>query len=228
MGIVVRFPRRHGRASLTSKRRAAIRAKVSSEISSRPEISAKPTTPTQCELGMPRTLQPLTVETDCFSAVATFSVPPSASMIEPAESMGIDIVRVLRTSQEFANRETTIRMFHGGVLPMDNAQKTGRRLVALRQHLKLNQSDFAEQIGVGKNTLNPFETGKRPLSFETAKKIHQRYEISLDWLLYGKIGQPNQELAMRLGPNPEPAIETKPPKAVKTTKTKGSSRLKVS
>lgn len=78
----------------------------------------------------------------------------------------------------------------------------GRRLIAVREHFEKKQSEFADILSVAKNTLSEYESGKRPLSLETARRIHARYNISLDWLLFGAIGQPRQELAEKWGPAP--------------------------
>lgn len=86
---------------------------------------------------------------------------------------------------------------------MDNDQDIARRLIAVREHYKKNQSEFADILNIAKNTLNGYEKGTRPLTIETARRIHERYKISVDWLLFGDIGQPRQELAEELGPAPK-------------------------
>lgn len=88
---------------------------------------------------------------------------------------------------------------------MDDDTDIARRLIAVREHLKLNQVQFAQKLHMAKNTLNGYETGARPLTLEAAKRIHERFGISVDWLLFGRIGQPRQDMAEELGPNP--AIE---------------------
>lgn len=83
---------------------------------------------------------------------------------------------------------------------MDTDLEVANRLAALREKLGLTQVDFAEALGIEKNTYNAYERGKRPLSVETAKKIRRRYGISTDWLLYGDIGQPNHQFLLTIEP----------------------------
>ena len=96
---------------------------------------------------------------------------------------------------------------------MDSDENIARRLIAVQNHVKLNQSEMAGELNIAKNTLNGFEKGKRSLTLETAKRIRQRFGISVDWLLFGDIGQPSQGLAIELGPTPD--IAEKPAKPVK-------------
>jgi transcriptional regulator with XRE-family HTH domain len=112
------------------------------------------------------------------------------------------IVRTVRTVKAFAKGETTFRAECGAIAPMDSDEETALRLIAVRKHLGLNQSEMADKLNIAKNTLNGFEKGARSLTLETAKRIRQRFGISVDWLLFGDIGQPSQGLAIELGPNP--------------------------
>lgn len=86
---------------------------------------------------------------------------------------------------------------------MDGSDDIARRLIAFRELKGLSQTEFAAKLHIAKNTLNGYETGSRPLTIETAKKIRKRFGVSLDWLLYGDIGQPSHEIAAELGPAPE-------------------------
>lgn len=89
-----------------------------------------------------------------------------------------------------------------------------QRLVALRKRLGFDkQSDFADALGLGKNVYNPFEKGTRPLTLDVARRIRRRFGVSIDWLLFGDIGQPNEPLALELGPNPNSEAPSKPKRA---------------
>lgn len=210
MAIVLRFPRAHARASSKSASlRAAKLAKASNVTSDLPRASAIRTTPGQWGLGMPRERHPLTVLSDCVSSPATSPVPPQASMIESQViSMTDTIVRKLRTCQALAICETTIRAGSGQILPMDTDRDVARRLIAVREHFTLSQVAFAGKLHIAKNTLNGFETAKRPLTMETAKRIRQRFGVSVDWLLFGDVGQPSHDLVIQLGPAPEVEKDT--------------------
>lgn len=94
---------------------------------------------------------------------------------------------------------------------MDTDLEISNRLAALREKLGLDQVDFAEALGIEKNTYNAYERGKRPLSIETAKKIRRRYGISVDWLLFGDIGQPNHEFLLSIQSVPDAPKRPKRP-----------------
>lgn len=71
---------------------------------------------------------------------------------------------------------------------IDPPEVIGPRLRTLRLALGVaKQKDFAHEIGVEKNTYNPWETGARPLTFEGALLIRKRYKIPLDYLFFGEL-----------------------------------------
>lgn len=94
-------------------------------------------------------------------------------------------------------------------------EEVGRRLIALREHHKRSQTDFAATLSIAKNTLNGYERGERPLTIVTAKRIRERWGASVDWLLYGDIGQPGHDLALMLGPKPDISSDIKSAKSRK-------------
>ncbi len=98
---------------------------------------------------------------------------------------------------------------------MDGDQDVARRLIAVRERQKMSQVEFAEKLHIAKNTLNGFERGKRSLTLETAKRIRKRFGISVDWLLFGDIGQPSHAIAVELGPVPDVTLDEKPVKKKK-------------
>lgn len=61
------------------------------------------------------------------------------------------------------------------------------RLLELRKMLGLTQEQFANQVGINKNTISNVENSKNSLSIETAFIITKRFNLSLDWL-YGLEG----------------------------------------
>ncbi len=79
---------------------------------------------------------------------------------------------------------------------MDHDFEVANRLIALREALAPDQASFAKSLGIEKNTYNAYERGKRPLTMETAKKIRKKYGISVDWLLFGDLGQPNYQFLL--------------------------------
>lgn len=56
------------------------------------------------------------------------------------------------------------------------------RLLELRKMLGLTQEQFADQVGISKNTVSNVENSKNPLSIETAFIIAKKFNVSLDWL----------------------------------------------
>lgn len=184
MGDVVRFP--HARASADSG--AGMDAKASKVISEQPLSLASRTRPGQRCAGIPRVRQVLTVLAGTPRSAATAPVPPRASIVEPAVSdIAATIVRTLRTSQEFAGRETTLVGDYGVLGPMiDPPEIIGPRLKSLRLALNIpTQTAFAKKIGVEKNTYNPWEKGTRELTFEGACLIRKKFKIPVDYLFWG-------------------------------------------
>lgn len=203
MGKVLRFPR-HARAPSGW---AASDANASKVTPPAPRSAASATMAAQWAAGMPRRsgdCQPLTVESDCPSAPATAPVPPRATMIDFQSSIPDNIVRNMRTCQGFATCETTIRAEYGAIGGMGTDHKDAAlRLIAVRKSLGFeNQDEFAVKLDLTKSTYNPFERGKRPLSMLAARRIRERFGVSVDYLLFGDIGQPKEALAQELGPRP--------------------------
>jgi DNA-binding XRE family transcriptional regulator len=191
-------------ARASSSFRAAKPAKTSSDISGFPSEDAKATTAAQCPAGMPRPRQLLTVESDCPSADATAPVPPKAAMMASELFMTPTIVRTMRTSQGFANCETTIFPVCGPIDPMepDSDEAVGRRIIALRDKTGMQQQLLAKEIHVAKSTLNGYESGSRPLTMESARRIRRRFGVTLDWLLFGDMQITGRNLMLEIGPEP--------------------------
>lgn len=188
MGAILRFPTHARTSTRSSTTTGGIAAKASKVICEQPLASASRTRAGQRWAGMPRLRQVLTVLGGKPSSVDTTPVPPRALIAEPAVSdMAPTIVRSLRTSQGFASRETTSSADYGSVGPMiDPPEIIGLRLKTLRLALGCRtQVEFAKKLGIEKNTYNPFETGKRPLTFEVACSIRRKFKIPVDYLFWG-------------------------------------------
>jgi transcriptional regulator with XRE-family HTH domain len=73
----------------------------------------------------------------------------------------------------------------------------GRRLVALRDALKLNQSAFAQLIDVSQPAVNNYERAIRRPEIDVAIKIQMRTGVTLDWIYLGdRSGLPGRLLAL--------------------------------
>ncbi len=83
---------------------------------------------------------------------------------------------------------------------MDPPHIVSGRLRALRIELGFkSQSAFAEKLGIDKSTYNPYETGARPLTFETACLIRRHFGISIDWLFFGDLQQSAIQTMAKIG-----------------------------
>jgi DNA-binding XRE family transcriptional regulator len=70
---------------------------------------------------------------------------------------------------------------------IDDPKVVGARLKNLREALGIpTQVAFAKELGIEKNTYNPFEKGTRELTFETACLIRKKFKIPIDWLFWGE------------------------------------------
>lgn len=70
---------------------------------------------------------------------------------------------------------------------IDSPKVIGKRLKNLREALGIKtQVAFAGELGIEKNTYNPFEKGTRELTFETACLIRAKFKIPIDWLFWGE------------------------------------------
>lgn len=92
-------------------------------------------------------------------------------MTESGVIMDPTLVCTVQTCQEFATRKTTFGSICGAIKSMMDAPEIiAKRLKALRKELGYKtQVEFAAKLGIDKSTYNPFETGTRPLTFETAR-----------------------------------------------------------
>lgn len=67
-----------------------------------------------------------------------------------------------------------------------SAQAIAYRLRITREALGFNQLRFAKEIGVDKNTYNPWEQGEdRTIPRDKAQRIKDRFGVSLDWIYDG-------------------------------------------
>lgn len=55
----------------------------------------------------------------------------------------------------------------------------------LLEHFNLNVSQFAESLGVSKQSIRNIINGRNNLSKNLAKKIHEKYGVNYDWIRLG-------------------------------------------
>lgn len=61
----------------------------------------------------------------------------------------------------------------------------GSRLRAIRENLKMNQSEFGQFIDVAQTTLSAYENDSRKINYEKCKKIAAKCNVSIEWLYEG-------------------------------------------
>ncbi|MCD7865587.1 MAG: helix-turn-helix domain-containing protein [Clostridiales bacterium] len=64
-----------------------------------------------------------------------------------------------------------------------NIKELGRRIRLLRSNLGLNQTTFAENIGITQSTLSSYEKGNATPSLDVLTSITANFHVSLDWLV---------------------------------------------
>lgn len=80
----------------------------------------------------------------------------------------------------------------------DDREAIAARLKRIREILDLDQKTFAAKAGFLPQTYGPFETGKRDLTLDAAKKLRKAYGVTLDFLFFGNIGDLPHRIAAHL------------------------------
>ena len=72
----------------------------------------------------------------------------------------------------------------------DPPELVGKRLAETRVALGYDsQEEFAKALGLTKSTYNPYETGKRQLTLNSALLIYSRFHVPINWLFNGDPSQ---------------------------------------
>lgn len=66
-------------------------------------------------------------------------------------------------------------------------EQVGKRLRRIRSQMELTREQFSEQVGISPQFLAEIENGKKGMSAETLFKICNRYDLSADYILLGKL-----------------------------------------
>lgn len=73
-------------------------------------------------------------------------------------------------------------------LPLPKKEKAiGRRLRAVREYLKLSQTNFSEQVGISRERLATYEEGRAPLPSDIGLRICRIFFLSEAWLATGQL-----------------------------------------
>lgn len=73
-------------------------------------------------------------------------------------------------------------------------KRFGARIRIMRNFLGLTQAELAEKVGVSKQAITTYETGKREPPFRNLIRLARIFKVSVDWLL----GEPPPEFDSRL------------------------------
>lgn len=76
-----------------------------------------------------------------------------------------------------------------------SSETLGQRLAQVRGGL--SQQEFADRIGVSRNTLVRYENNRRVPDATTLQRIIEDYEVDANWLLLGVGEPPKPELSPR-------------------------------
>lgn len=80
----------------------------------------------------------------------------------------------------------------------DSREAVAARLRRVREILGMDQRTFAAKAGMLPQTYGPFETGKRDLTLEAARKIRRAHGITMEYMFYGQIGDLPHRIAANL------------------------------
>ncbi len=78
---------------------------------------------------------------------------------------------------------------NGGMQDRDSdgmsKEAIGKRLQLSRDALGFQQGDFADRLGIARNTYNQYEKGVNKPPVEAAMKMRQEFGLLLDWIYAG-------------------------------------------
>jgi len=75
--------------------------------------------------------------------------------------------------------------------------RVGDHIRRLRKSLGLTQIEFSKQIGISQGTLSDIEQGNCNPSVETVLSIHERYGVTLHWILKGSEEERSMEYELK-------------------------------
>lgn len=91
----------------------------------------------------------------------------------------------------------------------DSDEAVGKRIIALRERTGLQQQQLAKQLHMAKSTLNGYESGDRPLTVESIRRLRRRFGVTADWLLFGDMQVTGRDLMLEIGPDADDAVPKK-------------------
>ena len=79
---------------------------------------------------------------------------------------------------------------------MKKFNSIGERINYIRTEMELNRDQFAEYLGVSRNTIARYETDERKPDADFIIRFCEEYKVSADWLLFGKSEDDERELSV--------------------------------
>lgn len=91
---------------------------------------------------------------------------------------------------------------------MYNVEEVGARLKKLREHQRMSQYELADAIGISRESIARYETGKRGITVEVLDIYSDYFNVSVEYIMYGTdekrtINKELQQLMIMLGNVPE-------------------------
>lgn len=79
---------------------------------------------------------------------------------------------------------------------MEKFNSIGERINYIRKEMGVNRDQFADYLGVSRNTITRYETDERKPDADFIIKFCVEYEVSADWLLFGKLADDEHKLSV--------------------------------
>jgi hypothetical protein len=161
---------------------------------------------TNLSAGMnPRVRQLETAALVTLATAATAVLPPSAEMSSSTEPImdGDYSQNVSVSSDHGVGLGLPADNAHDGAMPKTKRKllvqrdgapgrpfaEIGARLLKTREALELDRKELCEIIDCSPTRWSQYETGVRCITIEIALRLADTYDISLDWVYRGKLGQ---------------------------------------
>ena len=74
----------------------------------------------------------------------------------------------------------------------------GRRLTLIREAHGLKKAEIADLLGIERTYWSRFELGKRPIPYDLAYRLVERFNVTLDFVILGRIETLPVHLAERI------------------------------
>lgn len=194
MGIVIRLPRIHARASSL-----ALNPKTVGEGSlPNGARASRKRKKFSCEI-LPRARQLLTAEGPTPANAQAAASPPSPSItsstelsMPPYSSRNVNLSSVDAMGIETAPSVT----LNGGMA--ESLKSLARRLKITREAIGLPPADVCRLIKVTPSAWSMYESGERRITLNVANKLCDEFGLSLDWIYRNNPAQLSYEFRMKM------------------------------